>query len=144
MKITGKGLWSIISQIVLILAAIASLLGLVVLLFSDPMKANIALGFFCVAVLILFYKLLSTLNDYLKSGSPNGYSNDSSYVRYSTRDGVNIEYEIYKFIQCKKLIMTEHEYGYKWSGSQEPEVFSDIQEVSKLIKASNGTYDKCF
>lgn len=84
------------------------------------------------------------MNNYLLCSSPNGYINDSSYVRYFTRDGIHIEYETYKYIQCKKLLITEHEHGFKWSGTQAPEIFSDIQEVKKIENSNNGTYDKVF
>jgi hypothetical protein len=140
----GNGIWSICSTAVLILASIASILGMVLLLFTDPIKANVALGFFCVAILVILYKLLHTLNSYLKCGTENGYTTDSTYVRYSTRDGINIEYEVYKYIQCKKLLMTKIKYGYHWSGSQEPLITSDIQEVGDIVKSENGTYDSVF
>lgn len=142
MKGLSKSIGSIVEKAFLLLSSIASILGLIFLWVNDPMKANIALGFFCVSLFIILFTIIKTLNSNLACSSPNGYVTDSSYIRYFTRDGSNIEYETYKYIQCKKLLLTEHEHGFRWSGTQEPEIFSDIQKVQKIQKTSNDTYDK--
>lgn len=144
MKDLFKQIWSTYSSGFFVIGTIASIVGLALIGINDPYRSNIALSLVCLFLFLTFLKTLSILNSFLRQDFPSGYITDSSFVRYITRDGNIIEYEIYKYIQCKKLILDEHKYGYCWSGTQAPEIRSDLQKLDRITKSTDGTYDSAY
>ena len=72
---------------------------------------------------------------------PLGYTGSSTFIKYSTEDGNTINYEVYKHIQCKALIMDRFDYGFKWSGTTPPKISSKVQEIGRITESEEGHYD---
>lgn len=71
------------------------------------------------------------------------YKRISSFIVFQTDDGVHSTFETYRLIQCKRSILSEIEYKYKWSGSIFPKLSSQNQKVEQL-KPNNdpNVYDR--
>ncbi len=125
-------------------ASFASILGLVFLFISNKYAIFIALAFFSLMLLAFTSYLIYFLFRILKSNDGNGdHENRSTFIKYETTDGKHIIYETYKLLQCKKPILTEMDYNFKWSGSIMPKITSDLQDVINVVDEKNpDSYDK--
>ena len=125
-------------------ASLASILGLVFLFTSNTYAVLIALAFFCLMLLAFTSYLIYFLFKILKLNNGNAdHENRSTFIKYETTDGKQIVYETYKLLQCKKPILTEMDYNFKWSGSIMTKVTSDLQDVINIVDEKNpDMYDK--
>lgn len=55
---------------------------------------------------------------------------------------MHITHKTYRVIQSKRIILTEVEQNFKWSGSQMPVITSRLQEVVNVISNNRDTYDQ--
>ncbi|GHT35179.1 hypothetical protein FACS189434_12580 [Bacteroidia bacterium] len=106
---------SVISKPVYAFAALASILGVVLFVLKDSWAIYVALGYFCVLITIFAAYLIFALFRMLETRICD-HENRYTYVKYENIDGNQIIYETYKLIQCKKTIMNEFEYNFKWTG----------------------------
>lgn len=120
-------------------SSLLSYIGLIIVFVSDKNAVLISLITFCLCIVIftafLIFALFKIVN--IKSAQEN--SNLTTVIKYSTSNSRNIIYETYKTIQCKRAIMTEKSYGFKWSGSISPVVSSDMQEVLSVMNTADPT-----
>ncbi|MFN0050318.1 MAG: hypothetical protein ACKVOU_14435 [Cytophagales bacterium] len=124
------------------LSALASIISLFFPIFQSNQLATIALLFFVATLIILLFKLILGINEFTETSYPEDYSTNSSFIKYSTFDGIRISYEVYKSIQCKRLYKTYYEYDFKWSGKNEPKISSKLQNFKKTIKNNEIGLDK--
>ena len=104
----------------------------------------IAVVALCVSLFILLCALIRVLNRFLEHGENEDHRCISSFVRYKTDDGENIEFESYKLIQVKCSIMQFFDIGFKWSGKKLPRIESDLQIVEATKESgSKNDYDTC-
>lgn len=125
-------------------ASLASIIGLILLFISEKKAVYIALGFFCLMLLVFTTFLINILFKLIKKSS-NGldHANRSTFVKYETSNGKNIIYETYKLLQVKSVVLTEMDYSFKWSGTELPKVSSDLQEVISILDSKDpNTFDK--
>lgn len=125
-------------------ASLCSFIGLFIIFLSDRNAVFIALGFFCLMLLVFTIYLIFILYKLIKNTRGNlDHENRSTFIKYETEDGNKITYETYKLIQCKTLIMTEMDYSFKWSGTHMPIISSQLQKVKDIFdKKDPNNYDK--
>lgn len=125
-----------------VVAGIASIVGVLYLLFNDKVNGIIALSIFVLFLISVIVLLWFTINKLIKTDYPQDYKKIIVFTSYETEDGVKGKFEVFKVIQAKKLVLDKIEHCYKWSGSKEPVVSSDLQEIGKKIPSSSDDYDK--
>lgn len=114
-------------------SVLASVTGISLFTFaSDPLKANIALGAFLLFVVFLGWRAQRTFNQVLGKTYLNGYETLSTFVRYSTSDGNNIQYEIFRHLQNKVLVRDHIEHKFQWTGTKPPRITSCLQDISEI------------
>ena len=112
----------------------ASIFGLVIVFLPNPWALILALSIFVSMLMWIFYKIINLIDSFVSNKTSEGYLKFATYVRYSTSDGKHIHYELYKFIQCKQLLMDMHLHEFNWSGSKEPRVSSSQKDFIQIVK----------
>lgn len=126
----------------MIASSLASIVSLVAIFFKSTTATIVALCALIVALTILLVAILKVLNRFLEEASTGDHRCISSFVRYKTDDGENVEFDSYKLIQVKCSIMQFFDVGFRWSGKKFPKVVSDLQEVELSKKSDDsGEYD---
>ena len=115
-----------------LIASIASIVGLIITICSDKNAVIIALISIIVSLLILIVGFVSLIYKVIKQNNKDEYSRISSFFVFRSEDGVRSIFETYRLIQCKKPILTDIEYKYKWSGSVLPKMSSNNQIIEQL------------
>lgn len=133
---------NILSKPFYFLASLASLIGFFIVFYNDSTKVIIALSFFCFLLLSLIGTLIYTMLKLLDK-SHTDFESKSTFIKYETLDGNNITYEAYKLMQCKRPILSEYHYNFKWSGTHMPNITSNLQTVINVLDDKNpSNYDK--
>lgn len=123
------------------LAGFASIIGLIILAFSNQTNAIIALSFFCAALIVLLISILYAIHCFIKKENENNHIKVSVFTKFETIDNTHSIFETYRVIQSKRLVLTEINQMFKWSGSRLPKVSSKFQEVKDVITEKQD-YDK--
>lgn len=125
------------------LASLASIVGIIIVFISNKHAVLVALSFFCLVLLIFLIASLYSINKLIHHNYNEEYKRISSFIVFQTDDGVHSTFETYRLIQCKRSILSEIEYKYKWSGSIFPKLSSQNQKVEQL-KPNNdpNVYDR--
>jgi len=134
--------WHRYSEIFYISSALASIVGLSFIGINDPYRANIALFLICLMFFVLFLRTWQVVGRVLQGEFPSEYLTDSLFINYSTDDGDCIKYEVYKYIQCKRISLAEYAHGFHWTGSKEPKITSELQELKEIRKSEDGVFDR--
>ena len=124
------------------IASIASIIGLIVAVVFQNYTAIIALSSIIVFLIILLFRIYQITRSFVIQRTHQGYNKLATYARYSTEDGKHITYELYKYIQCKSIIMDEHVHYFHWSGTNNPVINSALQEYKEFYKTPKGQFDK--
>lgn len=137
-----RKIWRVIEKPFVIISSICSIISVIAICFNNIIATTIAISTLCISLIIILIAILRVLNRFLEKSTTGDHKCISSFVKYKTDDGENIEFESYKLIQVKCCIMQFFDVGFKWSGNNLPKVSSDLQEV-ELIKKSDdsGEYD---
>ena len=122
--------------------SVASIIALLVIIFSDSWSTIIALSVICLLFILLFVRAIYVLNKFIDQENPNPYSKRSSFIKYEAIDKENINYHIYRLIQSKNLALTKVEHKFDWTGDNYPEIESSLQDVEEIIKRGRDNYDK--
>ena len=122
-------------------AGIASIIGIVILAFSDKTNTIIALSFFCGCLLILLISIVWAIYSFIKQGNGNNHLKVSVFTKFEALDETHSIFETYRVIQSKRLVLSEIDQNFKWSGSKLPTVSSKFQEVKDVI-TNKRDYDK--
>lgn len=122
--------------------AVASIVGLIGFLVSgSDIAAYLALVAIILFLAATFHKFYSTVDTFIKQQHPDEFEDIATFVRYSTDDGLHYKFDLYKYVQSKRIRITKYEHGFNWTGSTEPEIESGLQEVGDVTKTSRGNYD---
>lgn len=125
-------------------ATVSSIVGLIIAFCSDQKAVVISLTTFCLDLAIILTGVLITLFRLLKRNSPEDYERISSFFEFRSDDGQASTFELYRLIQCKRALLTHIEYKFKWSGTKEPELSSNSQDLGPVISSHDAnTWDKC-
>ena len=130
-KFFSGRIWNTIITIITLLAFVA-------IFIKDSNYAFLSLIFFAVFLLIILGRIYYVTEKFLHQKNPQGVEKLYTSVKYFTRDGIMIEYEIKKIIQCKQIIMDKHEHEYFWTGSKPPIISSESMRYEKTVEGENG------
>lgn len=126
----------VLSKPYLFLVSLASLITIPFGFIQDQDKVIVSLVVFIILLLILFgtliYTILRLLND-----SCEPFDSKSTFIKYETNDASKISYDVYKLIQCKRPILSEYIYNFKWSGTHVPIISSDLQQLKNINSFNN-------
>jgi hypothetical protein len=125
-----------------LIASIASVLGLLIVLFSDKNDIIIALCSLILFLSLILIRFFAVTKTFILQKTEHGYHKFATYVRYSTDDGKHISYELHKYLQCKTIAMDEYSHEFYWSGTSEPIITSLLQTCVQFVKGPKGNYDK--
>lgn len=124
-------------------ASLASVAGIIIVFCSQNYAVIIALSTFCLILLLMLVGVIFALNRIIKTGNQKEYNKVSSFYVFKTEDGIKSTFETYRLIQCKRPILTQIEYKYKWSGSRPPIMTSKNQEIEQYPPNNDAhTWDK--
>jgi hypothetical protein len=124
------------------LATLASLIGFIIIFIEDKNKVLISFVFFNFLLLVLIGTLVYTILKLL-SNSTADFESKSTFIKYETLDGNKISYDVYKLIQCKRPLLSQYEYNFKWSGTHLPVITSELQKVENILDSKDpSNYDK--
>jgi len=124
------------------LASLASLIGFSIIFIGDKDKVLWSFIFFNLLLFVLVGTLVYTILKLLNN-STSAFESKSTFVKYETSDGNKIFYDVYKLIQCKRPILSEYEYNFKWTGTHLPIVTSELQKVENVLNDKDSSnYDK--
>jgi len=124
------------------LASLASLIGFVVIFTGDRDKMLWSFIFFNFLLLVLIGTLVYTILKLLNN-STSDFESKSTFIKYETPDGNKIFYDVYRLIQCKRPILSEYEFNFKWTGTHLPIVTSELQKVKNILDDKDpSNYDK--
>jgi hypothetical protein len=138
-----KFAWLTPGMIFTIISGVASIVGLFIGYFKNEHQALIAISAFCLFLILILYKVFSTINKFVLQKTQDGSHRFASYIRYHTVDGDHIEYETHKYLQCKSLIMHTFTQNFKWTGTSFPKnITSEQQDVINIVRAEDkSNYD---
>jgi len=121
---------------------IATIVGLICLFFEKSTAILIALSTFCLLLLVIAIYVFVFLWQHLKRTNYE-YIGYATFIKFETAiDGRNIIFEVYKQIQCKRMILSEFKYTFKWTGDQLPIIISKLQNTDgRIYLADEGSYD---
>lgn len=141
-----KQMWylmvNLLSKTVYFFAALGSLIAFFLIFMDDKDKVLLSFIFFNFLLLILIATLVFTILKLLNS-STSEFESKSTFIKYETLDGTNISYDVYKLIQCKRPILTQYDYNFKWSGTHLPKISSELQKVEHILNSKDpSSYDK--
>jgi len=124
-----------------IAGSVASVLSVLSLLLYDKTNAILALIFVILFLVCILFRILIFFKNYFNFNYPNKLIKIATSYKYVTNnDGTMITYEVYKTVQSKTTLLNEHTHRYDWSGTEEPTIDSDLQEIVKKIKGGKRDY----
>lgn len=135
-----KKVWILIEKPFLIVSGFCSVISVVALLTNHNWAAMIALAALCISITILLIAIIRVLNRFENNAGKNGVKRIATFIFYKTNNAEDIEFDSYKILQVKSVLMTSYDVKYKWSGDKEPLLTSDLQEV-ELQTPSNDRHD---
>jgi len=137
-----KLVFNLLSKPFYFLASLASLVGFSIIFIGDKDKVLWSFIFFNFLLLILIGTLVYTILKLLNN-STSDFESKSTFIKYETLDGNKIFYDVYKLIQCKRPILSEYEFNFKWTGTCLPIVTSELQKVENVLNDKDpSNYDK--
>ncbi|MFT8276608.1 hypothetical protein ACMSSJ_13855 [Kerstersia gyiorum] len=127
-------MWAFVGKV----AVLATLLGVSATSFVDH-STKAWLAFFVVLATCAYicWRVYLWTKKSLTSRYPNGYATLASFVRYTTGDGDNYVYELFRHIQIKLPVLRYFDHNFTWSGSCDPKIESELQETGDVKPRQN-------
>lgn len=125
-----------------IIAGVCSIIGIGVLIFSDYTNSIIALSCLVCFLILLLGLVLETVRRFIRNAYKEPYEKVSVFMKFETLDSTHSEFEMYRVIQAKRIVLLEVEQHFKWSGTKRPKVTSKTQIVKDVLNNDTNTYDK--
>ncbi|CAH0998009.1 hypothetical protein EMA8858_04144 [Emticicia aquatica] len=124
------------------IASLASVVGLIAIFLPNKNQTILALIAFVICLLIIAIRAFWLLNKYLVDRNENGLLNFATIAKYSTNDSKFIEFELYKFVQCKHILLYEYRHNFNWTGTNDPNITSSTLRFDSYNKKNTtGEYD---
>lgn len=144
MHYSGLKNWTL-GDIIQALGGLASIIGLIVLIVKgDNVAAFIALGAIIFFISAVFTRVYLVTKRFLERRYNDEFRKIASFVEFRTEDGDHYVCEWFKQVQFKRIIGSEYNHGFYWSGSKPPDIESDLQNVNGVSKTPEGHYDKVY
>lgn len=131
-------MWSLLGNV----AVIAGLLGVSATNFVDGSdKGYWALAAVVATCVFVCFQAYRATKASLERRYSNGYLPIASFMRYTTANGTDYVYELFRHIQIKKPFMRSFAHSFTWSGTNLPLIKSDLQSpgVAKERKNLDGS-----
>jgi len=121
---------------------VVTIVSFLCLFVKDTTAVIIAVTVFVVLLLVIAIYILVFIYSHLKKTN-NEFIGYATFVKYETKpDGKNIEFEVYRQIQCKQLVMSDFKHSFKWTGTKPAEISSNLQKTNgKIYEADDESYD---
>lgn len=102
----------------------------------------IALAMLCIFLSSILFAILLALRNFIISHFKDDYRRVSSfYVYEEDQKGVST-FEMYRLIQCKRILLTGVPYKYKWTGGSTPKITSNHQKIKKEKVGKKDEWDE--
>ena len=85
--------------------------------------------------------IIWAIYSFVKRSNENNHLKVSVFTKFEALDKTHSIFETYRVIQSKRLVLSEIDQNFKWSGSQLPKVSSRFQKVKDVI-TNEHDYDK--
>lgn len=118
-----------VGPIITFFASLCSIAGLILLFVNSKTACIVALVFFCIGMMSVFYGVLKTMDKIILEHSDKEYRAISSFYVYHSKDGRKSTFEVYRLIQCKRMFLSKIPYKFKWSGSKQSVLTSKAQTI---------------
>lgn len=110
-------------------------------IFSSEQSAVAALCVYSVCVTVFMVSLYRLFSKSMKERCKNGFSRMATTCVFRTEDGVNAEFELRRFIQCKKAFMSSIKHDFKWEGDGSPDISSNGVRLNACVNADSNDFD---
>lgn len=133
-----------IKWVVLILGfcgSVASIVGGILSLCSTSISSVVVLGCLCVFLLSVLILNIYGVFQFIKKENGKPYKKISIFATFETCNDTHSKYETYRVIQSKRLALTYFDHEFKWSGTKQPIISSDIQIKGKYTPKDATEYD---
>ena len=101
-------------------------------LFEKPIQSWIVFGLLCFLILFCSFRVYLVTRDSMKKQYSNGYLTIASFFKYSTFDGKTSTYEQFRHIQVKTFCKGCFEHRFIWTGTNNPQILSELQQVGEI------------
>lgn len=126
-----KKIANIVFNSLAIISALFTIFGLSIFQL-DESKAWVVFTLIILLLVYVFYQTYRVARKIIGERYPNGVLPIASFARYSTSDGKQIRYELFRHIQIKRPFMNSFTHNFVWTGSKLPEISSELQSVGKV------------
>ena len=123
------------------IAGFASIIGVFLFIFSDSTNAIIALSFLFLSITIILAIVIHAITSFIRKENEADHIKSSVFTTFETINDTQSIFETYRVIQSKRLILSEIDQNFKWTGSKPPSISSKLQHVKRTIE-NNEDYDK--
>ena len=124
-----------------IVAGVASIVSVIYIAFADETKAIIALLCFCLFLLASLIALICGISKYIERENMSDNKKVSVFTTFETIDSSHCQFETYRVIQAKRLILTSITQSFKWTGARLPQLSSRLQTISDVKQKDATEYD---
>lgn len=124
-------------QWILGIAAIASIISVALYFVCSTTAVIVSLSFTCLMLLIITGYILYTAHSLIRSHHAREYDTIASFAEFKSSNRVNSTYDIFRLIQCKRSMLDEIRYEFKWTGSNFPVISSSAQETEIPVNVAN-------
>lgn len=115
---------------------IATLFGLagvsLATLVDDPITKWVSFSLFVLLCVFIAVRVHYCTKKFLSLQYPKGYVPLSTSCKWTTADGDQIVYEVFRHIQIKKPYMRCLDHRFNWTGTKLPRIESALQSVSEI------------
>lgn len=113
-------------------ASLCSIASILLLLFADKDKALLALVFVVIFLSAVLVVIIVGIFRFTKKENVEDFKIVTIFASYETFDKSKAEYNVYKVIQSKVACLTTVKQQFKWTGTNQPELSSDFQDIKKI------------
>lgn len=95
-------------------------------------EAHIALGVIAITCIVVIAYVYWRVRRWQQTIYPKGFRPIATFIRYTTTDGKLIMHETFRHIQIKHTFLTQIEHRFRWTGTHEPEMSSELQTLGPV------------
>ena len=131
-----KKIYTLIEKPYLFISATASIVSVVLLCFNNLLASLIAVSCLCIALAVLTGALLRAIFKYTKLTNKTDYRRIATFIEYktNTNNAEIVEFQSYRIVQIKTPILKSIDVVYKWSGTSNPQITSDLQVIEEIVE----------
>lgn len=124
-----------------LIAGISSVTGLVVLFLNENWAIYVALSCIILSLVILLIALIHVLLKFIEKNNNKPFDKKSTFFKYSTLNGKDYSFEVYRLIQSKAPILTEVCLNYVSTGKIN-NYTSKLQDIEYIEPQHDGEWGK--